>query len=265
MNASSSSKSSTTSSPPTPTLPNQQPLLPLPLPPSPLLRPNPHPQPKNRAKEERDGASDEERGSIASERPSSSLVHPASLQAPAESPLLMPQQHYSTASLPNIRRLRLLSARSNKIDFHPSNHQYTVSGSPIKTSVSALVSSFFRGFSPKRVADAIVNGKDYLTGKYAGMSQEEICQQWRNTGLQAASAGTRLHQQIEFYTNGIDIEDPCEAFPLFHRFLDSRPSWVLLRSEMVVAVEEWGLAGMIDSVWLDTETGRDRYRGLQTE
>ena len=67
----------------------------------------------------------------------------------------------------------------------------------------------------------MMNSKRWTESKYYGMTREEIKQSWDNNRDTAASAGTKLHYDIECYYNGMAVENSSVEYRSLLGFSES--------------------------------------------
>jgi hypothetical protein len=99
------------------------------------------------------------------------------------------------------------------IQFVESTHTYSVRydvpDGPFITdgivSTSGLIHHLFPSFNPSEVITKMRRSPKFVTGKYQGMTDIEIKEQWTNNGLQASGRGTKLHFLLECHQNGYDL------------------------------------------------------------
>lgn len=124
--------------------------------------------------------------------------------------------------------------------FDPATHTYyDAEGRPVLYSVTQAISRFFPPFRAHTIAEAVARKR--------GVPKEEILSQWSA----ASAAGTRLHEDIHYYLNGIDVQNDSPEFHHFLRFLDDHPDFTTLRTEMVV--HSGNIAGSVDCLMADKD------------
>ena len=166
------------------------------------------------------------------------------------SPPSPPSPHSPTAYLSNLHP----HPRDSRIVFDEPTHTYSIDGSSEGIiSVTTLIHAHFPHFDADTVIRNMRNGRNGLPEKYKGMSDEEIKQQWSDSGKEASGQGTRLHKSIElFYNDDMNYmyeEQPKEfhhflAFhdTIKHRLTPYRTEWSIFRTEL-------GLAGQLDMLY----------------
>ena len=142
--------------------------------------------------------------------------------------------------------------RDEFISFEEGPHIYTVCGERgTFTSVTTWNHSHFSHFDANGIVDKLLLGKKMKdpTYKYYGMTKEEILADWDNNRDRAASAGTKMHYDIECYFNGMDVVNDSVEFGYFMQFRKDFPELVPYRTEWMVYYEELKLSGSIDMIF----------------
>lgn len=157
--------------------------------------------------------------------------------------------------------------RDHRIQFFDIGHIYDVDGRRDFVSCTTMMHRFYEPFD----ADAVVakmQARDigfregispaYVmrSGKYAGLTAEQIKTLWTNKGTQASYDGTLMHACIEYYYNdGLDqfpYPQPLEftdQFAVFHREVVEARGLIPYRTEWCVFHEAYELAGSIDMLY----------------
>ena len=157
----------------------------------------------------------------------------------------------SMSIVPDYLALKNAHPRDKFITFDEGPHIYTVHGQLGYTSVTTWNHTHF----PKFDADAII--KKILTGrrmndpsyKYYGMNKKQIKADWDQNRDNAASAGTKMHYDIECYYNQMEVNNDSIEFSWFMRFVHDFPELKPYRTEWMVYHEELKLSGSIDMVF----------------
>ena len=158
--------------------------------------------------------------------------------------------------------------RDELITFDEGPHVYTifkteadknnnVNGTSKYTSVTTWNHSHFDHFDADKIIKNMMNSKNWPTNKYYGMTVDEIKGAWDKNRDEAASAGTKMHFDIECYYNKVDVENLSIEFQYFKNFVNDFPELNKrpYRTEMIVFHEELELAGSIDMIF-EREDGR---------
>lgn len=138
--------------------------------------------------------------------------------------------------------------RDEHIQFDESTHTYTIDSKSDYVSVTTWNHSHFKHFDADKVIDNMMASKNWTNSKYYGQSKEEIKTGWEKNRDEAASAGTKLHYDIECYYNGVEVTNNSEEYRQFLKYLEDhlfRP----YRTEWTVWDKELKLAGSIDMVY----------------
>lgn len=159
---------------------------------------------------------------------------------------------------PNYLAVKNAHERDVNITFEEGPHIYTVCGERgTYTSVTTWNHSHFSHFD----ADGIINkmfasGKIYEPNhKYYGMSKEDILAAWEVNRATASGSGTKMHNDIERFYNGMEVENDSVEYGYFQKFLADFPELRPYRTEWMVYYEELKLSGSIDMVFENTNTG----------
>jgi ATP-dependent exoDNAse (exonuclease V) beta subunit len=138
--------------------------------------------------------------------------------------------------------------RDSNIEFYEGPHIYTLNGSTIKfTSVTTLVHLQFEQFNADKILNNIFN-KNPIPEKYHGKTKESVKAEWEENRDSAASAGTKLHQNIEDYFNGRHVNNESIEWKYFLKFHTDNLQLKPYRTEWVVYDESIKIAGSIDMV-----------------
>jgi hypothetical protein len=149
--------------------------------------------------------------------------------------------------------------RDSRIVFHEGPHLYEIDGSSVGyCSVTTLNHGYFKHFDAEKTVDMILANKKWKSDpsyKYYGMTREAILEQWSTAGRLASEAGTKMHLDIEKYYNGMPVDNDSVEYQLFQKFVVDFPFLEAFRTEWTVFYEEAKIAGSIDMVYLNTNTG----------
>lgn len=149
------------------------------------------------------------------------------------------------------------------ISFEESSHIYTISVNGINdsgfTSVTTWNHQHFAEFNADEIISKMMNSRKWSQSKYYGMTADEIKAQWEANRVQAAEAGTKLHADIEIYYNRGEVENDSVEYQQFLAFDEMRrrrfPELEPFRTEWIIWHEDWRLAGSVDMVFRNRETG----------
>jgi ATP-dependent exoDNAse (exonuclease V) beta subunit len=87
------------------------------------------------------------------------------------------------------------------------------------------------------------------------MTREDIEQMWEANRVQASTAGTQTHYNIECYYNEMEPDDDSIEYKYFKNFVADFPQLQAYRTEWCVYHEELKLSGSIDMLFKDADTG----------
>lgn len=165
----------------------------------------------------------------------------------------------TTASIHTLA-LRNAHQRDTRISFDEGPHLYEIDGSSEGyVSVTTLNHGYFPQFDAEKIVTNILKNKKRMADpeyKYYGMTKEAILSSWAENGKQASEAGTKMHYDIECYYNEMPVVNDSVEYRLFQTFLKEYPELTAYRTEWTVFYEEAKIAGSIDMVFLNTNTGK---------
>lgn len=153
--------------------------------------------------------------------------------------------------------------RDASITFEESEHIYTIELNGINdssfTSVTTWNHRHFSKFDEDKIIGRMMNSRKWTQSKYYGMTPEEIKAQWEANRVQAATAGTKMHADIEAYYNEVEVNNDSVEYKQFLDFEEMRkrryPELEPYRTEWIIWHEDWRLAGSVDMVFRNRETG----------
>jgi ATP-dependent exoDNAse (exonuclease V) beta subunit len=166
--------------------------------------------------------------------------------------------------------------RDESLLFDEPSHKYTITTDPDSTytSVTTFNHHHFPKFDAVGTIEKMMKGKNWNSdNKYWGLTSEQIQEQWAENGKAVSGAGTELHYDIECFMNQPvpnathqTLLDYFEANPpeyinesiewkYFMYFIKSFPTLKPYRTEWMIYDEDLKLAGSIDMVYENPETG----------
>lgn len=125
----------------------------------------------------------------------------------------------------------------------------TINGDSNYMSVTTWNHSHFEHFDADAIIKKMMSSKKWPENKYYGMSVEEIKVAWEKNRDEAASAGTKMHYDIECYYNKINVNNTSIEFNYFLKFVEDFPNLKPYRTEWMIWHEDLRLAGSIDMVY----------------
>jgi hypothetical protein len=136
------------------------------------------------------------------------------------------------------------------IKFNSRRHTYSTAKSAYLRSVTKIVSEQFGSFDADKIISKMINSERWPASKYYGMTPKQIKQLWNSNGQEARVAGTKIHDQIEKYCNGEEIETE-EGDVALDQFLewDEMRNWVPYRTEWKIFDDDLKIAGTVDAVF----------------
>jgi len=138
----------------------------------------------------------------------------------------------------------------NDINLDRDNHIYKLDKSPNLdfTSVTTFIGEFFEEFDAKKIATKLVNNNI----KYMHLTIDELLAQWKKL----ADYGTIVHEELEnFILEGKAVYEPKSIQGIKWLKKYQIKSNFEIYSEVVVYSEELKIAGTIDLLLFDKNTG----------
>ncbi len=118
-------------------------------------------------------------------------------------------------------------------------------------SVTSWNHSHFPKFNSDAVITKMMASPRWPKSPYFGMTREEIKMKWKNDGIEASEAGTKMHYNIECFYNEMQVEDDesleWKYFKEFEASIGSK--LVPYRTEWMVWDKELRLAGSVDMIF----------------
>ena len=141
-----------------------------------------------------------------------------------------------------------------RIKFIEEGHIYFIDGDKTDLiSATTLLKNFHEEFDPDSIIQGMMKKDKYKDpeNEYYGMTPEEIKKSWIENGESASAAGTELHANIEYFYNGLPVENESLEYKQFLKFYEEHKDLEMLRTEWCVMSEMLKLTGSIDAVFID--------------
>ena len=152
---------------------------------------------------------------------------------------------------PNFLSKKNAHDRDSHISFEEGPHIYTIDGDSDYMSVTSWNHSHFPKFDSDSVITKMMASPRWPKSPYFGMTREEIKMKWKNDGIVASEAGTKMHYNIECFYNEMEVEDDGSSeWKYFKEFEDTIGSKLApYRTEWMVWDKELRLAGSVDMIF----------------
>lgn len=160
---------------------------------------------------------------------------------------------------PTVLAIRNSHERDKNIQFEEKEHIYTVLGERgTYKSVTTFIHSLFPHFDANASINKILSSPKMTDPKYKyyGMTKKMIEDMWEKNRVEAASAGTKMHFDIECYYNELEVVNASVEFQYFMDFVKEFPWLKAYRTEWTVYHEELKISGSIDMVFRDERDGK---------
>ena len=159
-------------------------------------------------------------------------------------------------------------SRDKDISFEEGPHIYTVKGNRGGyTSVTTWNHSHFSHFDSEAIVDKMLKSKkmENPTYKYYGKTKEEILKMWDDKRIASSTAGTKMHNDIEYYYNKEEVNNDSKEFGFFKNFLKDYPDLKPYRTEWMIFHEELMLSGSIDMIYENEDGSLQIYDWKRVE
>ena len=145
--------------------------------------------------------------------------------------------------------------RDECITFDEGPHIYTINGDSNYMSVTTWNHKHFEQFDADAIITKMMSGPNWTKSIYYGLTREEIKAKWETNRDEAASAGTKLHYDIECYYNGMSVENDSTEYHYFKQFVLDNGGLVPYRTEWMIWDTDLRFAGSIDMVYENESDG----------
>jgi hypothetical protein len=141
--------------------------------------------------------------------------------------------------------------RDQRIVFDEGPHIYYIDGcSEGYISCTTWNHSHFEHFNADKIIDKMMSSSSWQPGnKYYGKTKDEIKAMWDKNRDESASAGTKMHYDIECYYNECPNENDSIEYEYFKNFLRDYGDLKPYRTEWTVFHEDVKISGSIDMVF----------------
>lgn len=150
--------------------------------------------------------------------------------------------------------------RDENTTLDEETHTYNIQGDTTYTSMTAFIHTLIEPFDEEQIITTMFSSKNWTKSKYFGLTREEIKSIWEKNRIEASTAGTKMHFDIEcFYNNptqdlSLLPSSGCAEQKYFMNFYnDFKDTLEPFRTEWIVYNEDIKLAGSIDMVFKNTE------------
>lgn len=135
------------------------------------------------------------------------------------------------------------------ITFEEGPHIYTIDGISSYTSVTTFNHQQFEPFNANKIINNMMKSKNWPKSNYYGQTPEEIKAGWEKNRIAAATAGTKMHYDIECFYNNIDTSNNSVEYEYFKAFVKEYRHLKPYRTEWMIYDKELQLAGSIDMIF----------------
>jgi len=152
--------------------------------------------------------------------------------------------------------------RDENISFEEGPHIYTVCGNRGGyTSVTTWNHSHFAHFDADAIINKMLKSKKMQdpSYKYYGKTKEQIKKMWDDKRDSSSTAGTKMHNDIEYYYNNEDVDNDSLEFSYFKNFVRDNPNLKPYRTEWMIYHEDMMLSGSVDMTFENSDGSLQIY------
>ena len=130
-------------------------------------------------------------------------------------------------------------------------HIYNINGETDYTSMTTFIHSLFNKFDEDKIITNMMSSPNWSKNKYYGKTREEIKELWEKNRIEASTAGTNMHYDIECFYNNMKTANTSIEFQYFMNFHNTHVQDKLepYRTEWIVYDEDIKIAGSIDMIF----------------
>jgi len=149
--------------------------------------------------------------------------------------------------------------RDKRIRFVEPTHTYFIDGDSRNViSSTTIIHKYFGKFDADGIAGNIVKSRKWNTDpsyKYYKMSKSAIKKMWNDSGKEASTLGTAMHEKIELFYNDNEVEllEDEKEFEYFLNFYEDHKELEIFRTEWCVFAEDLKISGSIDATFINSD------------
>ncbi len=145
----------------------------------------------------------------------------------------------------------------SRIKFKEEGHIYWIDDDNTDLiSATTFIHKFFNDFETDKIINNIINSKKHKNDKsykYYNLTKEEIIKMWDDNKNQASEAGTLMHADIEYYYNGLEVNNKSDEFKQFLEFYKDHSHLKMFRTEWMIFSDLLKITGSIDAVFINED------------
>jgi len=148
--------------------------------------------------------------------------------------------------------------RDKRITFEEEGHKYFIDGVLYSElgyrSSTTFLHDFFPPFDTNRAIGFIMRSPKYTDDpeyRYYRKEAATIKAEWAELGRVASEAGTKVHADIEYYLNDIEVDNDSVEFTMFLTWKNDNKHLIPYRTEMLIYDEVNRITGSIDAIYWD--------------
>lgn len=164
----------------------------------------------------------------------------------------------------NLLEERNPHSRDKCISFQEEGHKYFINEKRLfdpgsgqidegYTSVTTFIHKLFPEFNSNLVIDKMMKSWKWKDSKYHGMSKDEIKAGWLKNAKEASGAGTKMHEDIEKFYNGLSVDNASKEWAYFQEFFNDHKELTPYRTEWTLWDEESRICGSVDMIFIEDD------------
>ena len=159
--------------------------------------------------------------------------------------------------------------RDENTTLDEETHIYNIQGNTTYISMTTFIHTLVEPFDEEKIITNMMASQNWEKNKYYGLSREEIKALWEKNRIEASTAGTKMHFNIECFYNNPNLQEQEDSImstkldtlaieeQYFMNFYnDFKDLLEPFRTEWIVYNEDIKLAGSIDMVFKNVKTGQ---------
>ncbi len=160
-----------------------------------------------------------------------------------------------------VKFLKILNPieREKNVYLNQRKHNYSVNGKRDYISVTSWIYTFIEKFNEDLVISNMMCSSKWKDNKYYGKPKSEIKKIWKINRMNAATAGTKMHSDIEKFYNQEKNNNNSIEYSYFIRFNEDNKHLKPWRSELTVYDEDVKIVGTIDMIFENKDGTVDIY------
>jgi len=151
--------------------------------------------------------------------------------------------------------------RDKNTTLDEATHIYNIQGNTTYISMTTFIHTLVEPFDEEKIITNMMESQNWEKNKYYGLSREEIKSLWEKNRIEASTAGTKMHFNIECFYNNPKLQTTISVSNIEEQYFmnfynDFKDLLEPFRTEWIVYNEDIKLAGSIDMIFKNVKTGQ---------